>query len=554
MPILIPEKPSFANQSEKTAWKALQKSLPEDAYLLHGVRVTDQNSDVEADLVVIWPQNGIAFIEVKGGYISPNEDGTFEQGSGRHKNTIDPVGQIHGAMYGILGWFKDRTSLKTNFTKTFLVAFPDGMISSQYQNPKIRRSQIVDKDELNSIDSVVRKALENASGFAVSPDAEDCDRYAQALKASTIDATEVQDLAQIIDKRTEEIEKEISELEKLLEFTCDVGSFHVQGAAGTGKTAMALIQSRRLKQKGLRVAFLCYSKVLSVYIRHLSETLPKSERIDVIQTFHNLGKLWGVQIPGNPSNEYWSGPFSKEFLERATQAPASEKFDAIVIDESQDFDSNWWYVIESLLKNPESGGIFAFGDNGQGIFQRNLGTHLDLVPLRLHKNLRNAEPIARLAGDLTDVELPNLEISAPEVFYVEVGEENKDYDAMVSGDEALDNLQEIFDVTSIAYLTTKSRHFRHKELVESDPDEYVRKLWDDSESFYGTVSGFKGLERNCIVLVVNGVHEDQNLRELLYTGITRARDLLVIVSARSYLEQVLDAKTIDAFRRIELEV
>ena len=55
-------------------------------------------------------------------------------------------------------------------------------------------------------------------------------------------------------------------------------------------------------------------------------------------------------------------------------------------------------------------------------------------------------------------------------------------------------------------------------------------------------------------MVVNGVHDNQSLKELFYTGITRARDILVIVSERSYLEQVFDAEAIESLNRIEVNI
>jgi ATP-dependent exoDNAse (exonuclease V) beta subunit len=54
------------------------------------------------------------------------------------------------------------------------------------------------------------------------------------------------------------------------------------------------------------------------------------------------------------------------------------------------------------------------------------------------------------------------------------------------------------------------------------------------------VSGFKGLERNCVILTVNGFHEEVDPKRLLYVGMTRARDFLVIVAKRSELTSTLN--------------
>ena len=46
--------------------------------------------------------------------------------------------------------------------------------------------------------------------------------------------------------------------------------------------------------------------------------------------------------------------------------------------------------------------------------------------------------------------------------------------------------------------------------------------------FYGHVPGFKGLERPAVVLAVNGFRDEARAREMLYVGLSSARDLLVV--------------------------
>lgn len=554
MPILIPENPNFKNnRAEEKVWKQLKKDLPSDVYLFHSVRITEDNSDQEADLVIIWPNKGIAFIEIKGGYIQANADGTFVQGSGKKKQSIDPVSQIHDSMYAITDWIHRYTSMKSAYPQTFMVAFPDALLSRKYQNSKIRRSQIIDKDEIQSVVDRVRNAIETRTGYSISPNSDDCARIADTLKATIVDETDVASLATIIDQRTEMVEQYVQENERLLDFVCDIRRYQVKGAAGTGKTALALTQARRLKRQGLKVAFLCYSKILTASIRHRIEDWPKSERIDVVSTFHHLGDVWGVDIPNDAENDYWGEAFGTQFLAIAQNAGSETKFDAVVIDEAQDFAENWWTVVPHLLRSPDSGRIYAFGDDSQEIFGRQNSALPDLIPLKLHVNLRNADPIAEFASQISSESTSTLGIVGPEVYFVELPEDSSEYDTITSGDEVVEYLRDFYQPKHVTLLTTKSRHPVHKAQAEADVDRYIRSLWGESEIFYGTVSGFKGLERNCVVLVVNGVHANQTLKEILYTGITRARDLLVIVSKRSSLEQVFDRATIESLKKIQLE-
>jgi superfamily I DNA/RNA helicase len=89
--------------------------------------------------------------------------------------------------------------------------------------------------------------------------------------------------------------------------------------------------------------------------------------------------------------------------------------------------------------------------------------------------------------------------------------------------------EEVWNPGQVALLTTKYRHPEHDRL-KSDPDKYWQGYWDGEDVFYGTVQGFKGLERSVVVLAVNGIHANSDIRDMLYVGASRARDRLVVVT------------------------
>ncbi len=68
-PRLIPAVPSYANVSERRFAEALHRQLPDQVVVFANQRFTDREGDREADLIVMWPNHGIAVIEVKGGLI-----------------------------------------------------------------------------------------------------------------------------------------------------------------------------------------------------------------------------------------------------------------------------------------------------------------------------------------------------------------------------------------------------------------------------------------------------------------------------------------------------
>ena len=77
------------------------------------------------------------------------------------------------------------------------------------------------------------------------------------------------------------------------------------------------------------------------------------------------------------------------------------------------------------------------------------------------------------------------------------------------------------------------------ELVESrGHDGYWDAFWDDSQFFYSTVPGFKGLERPAVVLAVDGFRDRETARETLVVGMSRARDLLVVCADPAMLREM----------------
>jgi superfamily I DNA and RNA helicase len=101
---------------------------------------------------------------------------------------------------------------------------------------------------------------------------------------------------------------------------------------------------------------------------------------------------------------------------------------------------------------------------------------------------------------------------------------------------------------NVVLLTTQHRHPVHVELGD-DKTAYWKELWATDDVFYSTVAGFKGLERPVVVLAVDGFHATTNSRSLMYTGMSRARDLLIIVGPSGELSRVLDAKTMRRLQR-----
>jgi hypothetical protein len=103
-------------------------------------------------------------------------------------------------------------------------------------------------------------------------------------------------------------------------------------------------------------------------------------------------------------------------------------------------------------------------------------------------------------------------------------------EVLARADDAVDALLDVWEPQQIALLTTKHRHPVHVQRVEQVGDDaYWEDFFAEDDVFYGSVSGFKGLERTCVVLAVNGFSAQARARQMLYVGLSRARGQLVVV-------------------------
>src|ERR1700755_1845889 len=96
----IPEAPAFTTGSEREVWERLRDGLGPDVVLLANLRLTDEDKDHEADLVVLIPEVGICVLEFKGGAICHDELGGHKRRRGKEVE-IHPVDQVRQVKYAL---------------------------------------------------------------------------------------------------------------------------------------------------------------------------------------------------------------------------------------------------------------------------------------------------------------------------------------------------------------------------------------------------------------------------------------------------------------------
>jgi hypothetical protein len=273
--------------------------------------------------------------------------------------------------------------------------------------------------------------------------------------------------------------------------------------------------------------------------------VPAAQQPAFVGTFHQPGSTWGVVAGEDADQEDWDTGVPARMLDAARQLPEGERFTAFIVDEAQDFADAWW---PALLASARDDGfrLAVLRDDEQAVFSQRRGRpDLELVRFVLDANLRNARQIVDTFRPLVSAPIT---ADGGEGFAVEF----VPCTAQSALSKADDVAMALFDrrgwlPEQIALLTTKHRHPVHAESA-GDKAAYWEDFWG-RDVFYSTVAGFKGLERPVVVLAVDGFHDGVDPHSVMYAGMSRARDLLVIVGDPRVVEPAVGDKVMRRLRR-----
>jgi len=274
----------------------------------------------------------------------------------------------------------------------------------------------------------------------------------------------------------------------------------------------------------------------------------KYENISV-STFHSLA-LESADIikPHNPSDDFWNNDLPLKAIEKARP-----KYDAILIDEYQDFYDVWIKLCLALCKKHlyngrKSENLFLAGDRLQSIYNpkehtwKSLGVNIQGRSKLLKHSYRSGKSHIELALDflMSDRTLKN-EI---EKFY-----EGRDG---IDNEGGLDNEIEFLDgrydnINTLLHKLMLEFGYKPEEILILTPttnganklfnqfDDFLKsnsivKKVVDNKIMITTYHSSKGLESKVCILV-NVDNFDKNVtvnKKLVYVGITRASERLYI--------------------------
>jgi hypothetical protein len=536
VPICRPESPRFESGAERRVWQALHDQLAPDDVLISGLRVSDRSKDHEADIVLLLADAGIVVVEVKGGSVWRTGGEWFQATGGGPGRRIDPVNQVLGCRYALRRYVEAdprwRMDGRRRVRWAHAIALPYSALPDDFDSLDCPRWMVADRGDMPNLAAFLRDIPQRQESGVRPPKAADIKVTVEVLAGR---GQSQRDLVAEAFARDDEAQRLTESQAMILGAARQLNRVEVRGGAGSGKTWLAMEQARRLTTDGKRVALMCYSRGLAAYLRRQVKAMPYNARPAYVGEFHTLGHAWGAEGGSDDDSDYWEHRLPLQMAELAASLPVVDRFDAIVIDEAQDFADEWWPAVLAALKDEETGGLYVFSDEGQRVFARFGQPPVPLVPLMLDQNLRNTKQIAQTFDSLAPIRMRLFGGDGPQVRFIESLPE----DAMEAGDDAVDELMDDgWRAQDIALLTTGSRHVEQSQRQAAGQDEYWASFWDEEQVFYGHVLGFKGLERRAVVLVLNESQVGDRSRERLYVGLSRARDQLVVCGRSAVIREL----------------
>lgn len=429
---MIPESvPSGRPRGERRVFDILQY-LPDDYIVYHEPFIAQRYPD----FVVICPDLGLMVIEVKGWTANNIERAdsnrvvlSFGGAPEAHEH---PLIQAKNYKYRLMNTFKDDPAIgpirhsEGRYQGGFIFPFGHIAVLSSITSEQLQArglttvfppSLVVTKDILDSWEQIKGEGLREKLKRFFEPFWE-----FPRLNEKQINLLRAVIHPEIIVRRVEHREGPPSEVSRRVEhqgspssevvlhvldkrqevLARKIGGGHrvLNGVAGSGKTVLLIHRAKWLSSEDAnrRILVLCYNKCLAAYLK---DALQGCQNVRAT-TFHQWGMGFGVRF------SFKADSFGQKVFEKTLSMAEQDKYDAIFIDEAQDFHPIWLKSAVAALKDSEEGDLIVVADGNQGLYRPadfrwiDVGIKARGRVIPLYRNYRNTEQIMHVAKQFAE--------------------------------------------------------------------------------------------------------------------------------------------------------
>jgi hypothetical protein len=544
-------------RGEAKVFEAFKNQLSKDWIVYHGVNWhipsdrSNKQRDAETDFILTHPHYGIIVIEVKGGvqirYV-PEHNQWFSTSYDLDVHEInDPYYQAKLNKYNVINELLkisefshyDKASLDNKINIGYAAVFPDVTMVNGLL-PVEAASEITFTS--NHLSSIEKHIIELCNYYNSGKSSNETLTYQAHLllknhlaPSFTIDRT--------LTTWFEDEEKRIIELTdeqyNLLNYIRLVKKASIYGCAGSGKTLIAIRKAELLSLENQNVLLVCFNTILG---KHLEHHFSRNEYV-VAGSFYPImsGEL-GIPLPYD----------NDDFIKQKVSEVDPGLFDAILIDEAQDFSTSQLEILKMMLK--EDGLLYYFWDDNQQVMKRaiNVVFDKDVFPIVLSTNLRNTAKIFESVKQHfhKEIELTHKGVEGRNVETLEPYKHKNASALFVRLKEVLFRLIEVEKLSpkDIVILTFKSTKKSHLTDFKCD---YPLFIFSDDPKPDGvrieTVRRFKGMESKVVIVTEmddeSCIKNPELFEDMYYVSFSRAIHLLIILPPDSVDQSIVGSNS-----------
>jgi len=562
-------------RAEKQFYEVLRDHLASEWIVFYSIPWTAPRGpngalrDGEADFVIVHPRRGWLVLELKGGRVGlDSETMAWWQDTPSGRKSIAPFEQARRGMYELretLEAIPRDGALVRALTFGYGVVFPDALLSPEIAAglpPYVRREMISDctvtPEQTESWLDKLLAAFGGSGGLSEPPLTREQGQRVAALMQERLAPRLA--LSTPLSVRLGLVEDRLLEMTSQQAATLQAMGVHrrlaVSGCAGSGKTMLAIEKARALAREGFRTLVVCHSPPLAAHLAEAlaAETAPpvsESGTNDisggvVVRAYEALVRELASAAGLSPLPTAVTGDRDvlAERLVEALSGLKSAPYDAVLVDEGQDFTESEWVAL-SYLATSKSSVFYVFYDNNQRLGESDSGNddaprdtlpdRLQLMQWPLTQNVRNSVPVFEAVKGLYDAPLGLFSYGpqGPAVSYVETPDESDLKKALRSRLHIL-LYDERVPPERIVVLTPRP-------LTDSAlPDTWAQLPAPQNAVRYFDIASFKGLEASVVIVVeLDALFEEDPRRvELAYVGLSRARGQLILMGETETLQAI----------------
>jgi hypothetical protein len=345
IPTIAPNE--IRNYGERMFAERLVKQVHSRVMVFHSINWLAENregvmGEGESDFVILDPEWGLLFVEVKAGTIRC-EPGTYEwvrvKESGQKEKIKSPFGQVRRSMHVLIDKIKAHPVFRSGipFVYAYAAAF-QGSRRSGALPTDIVPELIFDADRCERMQGSQKEAFQQ---FA-HPGHERMN--AVQIKAICEVLYPSFGVTPVLWRQLQDQEVRLNRLTEEQAGTRDFLSHHkkarIRGVAVSDKTILALAKAQEIARQGAKTLFLCYNAQLKEWLDRAAEkegeNLVFANYHEVVFVFCRKAGLDHARRNDESRDAYWNDRLPALMDSTSILGP-EHKFDALIVDEGAGF-------------------------------------------------------------------------------------------------------------------------------------------------------------------------------------------------------------------------